>query len=166
MTQKMAATAAQLTAAMAKRGTDGGSVAFQLVFDAEKSPYRARGVPVFRLIARLSWLDADIALVDGLGRSIALDYVKACEFCGNLMWGAAPMEISIVVQEGQIVPPVPTATRLAKVAATAAADTAALAAAVENGAAWEEKADGSRRRSKIEQARNAALALAFANLGK
>lgn len=165
MTQKMAATAAQLTAAMAKRGTDGGSAAFHFVFDAEKSPYRARGVPIFTLIARLSWLDADIALVDSSGRSVALDYAKACELCGSLMWGAAPMEMSIVVQEGQIVPPVPTALRLAKVAATAAADVAALASAVESGAEWEEKADGSRRRSKIEQARNAALALEFANLG-
>lgn len=164
MTQKMAATAAQLTAAIAKRGTMGGSAAFHFVFDAEKSPYRARGMPVFTLIARLSWLDADITLVDGLGRSVALDYAKACEFCGSLMWGAAPMSLSVTVSDGQIVPPVPTAARFAKVAATAAADHAALAAAVAEGVEWEEKADGSRRRSKIEQARNAALALAFANL--
>jgi hypothetical protein len=63
------ATTAQIWHEMQRqRASTGGAVVFRLQKDPSSTPYRYRGVPVFRVLASMSWFDAEIAIVDDYGR--------------------------------------------------------------------------------------------------
>ena len=51
-----------------QRASTGGAVVFRLQKDPSSTPYRYRGVPVFRVAVGMDWLGAEIAIVDDYGR--------------------------------------------------------------------------------------------------
>ena len=51
-----------------QRASTGGAVVFRLEKDPSSTPYRYRGVPNFRVLVSMDWLDVEIAIVDDSGR--------------------------------------------------------------------------------------------------
>ena len=66
------ATLPQIAHEIAQGGRDGGEVVFSLVYDAQRSPYRARGLALYAVAVEFSWLAGAVGLIgiDGHGTNI------------------------------------------------------------------------------------------------
>ena len=75
----------------------GGSVVFRLVRDTENSPYRYRGVSVFSVTVALSWLDADVSIVDGAGRLWMPTWAQFAASLPEIAGAGAGVVVSVVL---------------------------------------------------------------------
>lgn len=96
-------TAAQLAHEIFRSGA-GGTVAATLALDSS-SPYRARGLPKYRITVELSWLyDCQLLVIDTKGRVRALNWVDAGALLGGCVSGSVSLSIALP-EAGGLAPP-------------------------------------------------------------
>lgn len=98
-TMTYTATTAQIWHEMQRqRASSGGSVVFKLQKDPSSTPYRYRGVPNFRVTASMSWLDAEIAIVDSYGRPWLPTWMQFSAALPALAGAGAGLVVNVVLE--------------------------------------------------------------------
>ena len=92
------ATAAQIWHEMQRqRASTGGAVVFRLQKDPSSTPYRYRGVPNFRVLVSMDWLDAEIAIVDSYGRHWLPNWMQFSATLPAVAGAGAGLVVSVVL---------------------------------------------------------------------
>lgn len=107
------ATLPQIAHEIAHGGRDGGEVVFSLAYDAQRSPYRARGLALYAVAVEFSWLAGAVGLIGIDGRPIVLTYANTCQLLPAVLWASSPVQVSLVIEEAQHIPPPATPARRA-----------------------------------------------------
>lgn len=87
-------------------------VVFRLQKDPSSTPYRYRGVPVFRVLASMSWFDAEIAIVDDYGRPWLPNWMQFAAALPELL--APGVSVRVELEEAGAVAWAPSASRTTK----------------------------------------------------
>jgi hypothetical protein len=143
------------------RSGNGGTVAATLVLDSS-SPYRARGLPKYRISIELSWLyDCQLLLIDTRGRVRVLNWADAGAVLGSCVSG--PVSLSITVPDASSIAPPNTPAREALLVAkwVASAKTASAGAAEAIRGEWQGRMTSARRSGHLAAAEAIDGAVAF-----
>ena len=157
------ATLPQIAHEIAEGGRDGGEVVFSLVYDAQRSPYRARGLALYAVAVEFSWLAGAVGLIGIDGRPIVLTYANACQLLPAVLWASSPVQVSLVIEEAQHIPPPATPARRAALEArldvVQTQITPAAAAAIRG--EWESRSASARRAGYLAAAASMDAAILF-----